>query len=200
MARRSRPLFRHFTILPTIFIIWFNVLFVHGQNDVYFSKIGIEKGLSQLSVMTIYQDELGRMWFGTREGLNIYDGNRITILQPTGRPENVLSGNLIKEIQGDAQGSVFIHTQNGIDRYDLRTEAVTPLITIQVNAMSYGNSSLWYAKDNRIFQVSHGQSSFFSEVDSNAQITAILPASGNRLYVGTITSGIFVIEIGRAHV
>ena len=194
MARRSRPLFRHFTILPTIFIIWFNVLFVHGQNDVYFSKIGIEEGLSQLSVMTIYQDELGRMWFGTREGLNIYDGNRITILQPTGRPENVLSGNLIKEIQGDAQGSVFIHTQNGIDRYDLRTEAVTPLITIQVNAMSYGNSSLWYAKDNRIFQVSHGQSSFFSEVDSNAQITAILPASGNRLYVGTITSGIFVID------
>jgi len=134
------------------------------------------------------------MWFGTREGLNIYDGNRITILQPTGESENALSGNLIKEIQGNAQGLVFIHTQNGIDQYDLKTGTITHIVTIQVNAMSYGNNRLWYAKDNRIFHVSNGQSIFFSEIDSNAQITAILPVSGNRLYVGTITSGIFVID------
>ena len=92
--------------------------------------------------MTIYQDELGSMWFGTREGLNIYDGNRITILQPTGKPENSLSGNLIKEIYGDARGSVFIHTQNGIDQYNLKTGTITPVVTIQVNTMSYGHSRL----------------------------------------------------------
>ena len=45
------------------------VLASHSRSsDVYFSKIGIEQGLSQLSVMNIYQDELGTMWFGTREG------------------------------------------------------------------------------------------------------------------------------------
>lgn len=193
-ATRSLLLFRNFKIVLAIFLIWLQAPFAHGQDEVYFSKIGIEEGLSQLSVMTIYQDELGRMWFGTREGLNIYDGNRITILQPTGRQENALSGNLIKEIQGDAQGLVFIHTQNGIDQYDLKTGTITSLVTIQVNAMSYGNGRLWYAKDNRIFHVSNGQSTLFCEVDSSAQITAILPASGNRLYVGTITSGIFVID------
>ena len=31
---------------------------LHGADEILFSKIGIEKGLSQLSVMTIYQDEL----------------------------------------------------------------------------------------------------------------------------------------------
>lgn len=191
---RRRYLFRHSKIISATLLIWLHVLFVHGRDDVYFSKIGIEEGLSQLSVMTIYQDELGSMWFGTREGLNIYDGNRITILQPTGESENALSGNLIKEIQGNAQGLVFIHTQNGIDQYDLKTGTITHIVTIQVNAMSYGNNRLWYAKDNRIFHVSNGQSIFFSEIDSDAQISAILPVSGNRLYVGTITSGIFVID------
>ena len=86
-ATRSLLLFRNFKIVLAIFLIWLQAPFAHGQDEVYFSKIGIEEGLSQLSVMTIYQDELGRMWFGTREGLNIYDGNRITILQPTGCQE-----------------------------------------------------------------------------------------------------------------
>ena len=36
---------------------------INSSNDIYFSKIGIEQGLSQLSVNTIYQDELGAMWF-----------------------------------------------------------------------------------------------------------------------------------------
>ena len=34
-----------------------------AADDIYFSKIGIEQGLSQLSVMTIYQDELGIFWY-----------------------------------------------------------------------------------------------------------------------------------------
>ena len=46
-----------------------------AANDIYFSRIGVEQGLSQLSVMSIYQDEIGTMWFGTREGINRYNGN-----------------------------------------------------------------------------------------------------------------------------
>lgn len=46
----------------------------YGQ---YFKKIGINDGLSNLSVMSICQDTLGRMWFGTMDGINIYDGAKI---------------------------------------------------------------------------------------------------------------------------
>ena len=38
----------------------------------------MKDGLSSLSVVSIYQDPLGRMWFGTTEGLNIYNGNKIS--------------------------------------------------------------------------------------------------------------------------
>ena len=48
--------------------------FCSGIYPIYFKHIGMQEGLSQLSVMAIYQDNLGRMWFGTEEGINIYDG------------------------------------------------------------------------------------------------------------------------------
>lgn len=48
--------------------------FCSGTYPIYFKHIGMQEGLSQLSVMAIYQDNLGRMWFGTEEGISIYDG------------------------------------------------------------------------------------------------------------------------------
>ena len=44
------------------------------RGNVYFKHLGKTDGLSQISVISICQDELGRMWFGTLEGLSFYDG------------------------------------------------------------------------------------------------------------------------------
>ena len=44
--------------------------FCSGTYPIYFKHIGMQEGLSQLSVMAIYQDNLGRMWFGTEEGIS----------------------------------------------------------------------------------------------------------------------------------
>ena len=42
--------------------------------DIQFGRISIESGLSQSSVLCIYQDSKDFLWFGTYEGLNRYDG------------------------------------------------------------------------------------------------------------------------------
>ena len=70
---------------------------IFPANDIYFSKIGIEQGLSQLSVMTIYQDELGTLWFGTREGVNRYNGHSMEVFRPEPNDSNSLNGSLIKK-------------------------------------------------------------------------------------------------------
>ena len=36
------------------------------------------QGLSQGSVIDIFQDNIGYLWFGTREGLNKFDGTSFT--------------------------------------------------------------------------------------------------------------------------
>ena len=48
---------------------------------IQFRHLSIKDGLSQLSVLSIYQDKLGRMWFGTEEGINVFDGNNLTAIK-----------------------------------------------------------------------------------------------------------------------
>src|SRR5690554_2054033 len=187
-------IFRNLKWVLVLSIYWTGTHFMLLGNNIFFSKIDIENGLSQSSVMTIFQDEFGSMWFGTREGLNLYNGTTIEIIQPNGPVNKSLSGHLIKNVDGDLQGSVFIHTQNGIDIYDLRTASISNLVKIQVNTMRYGNERLWYAKDNRVYQFDGADISLFTEIDNEAQITVILPISDGRIIIGTLSSGVYKID------
>jgi ligand-binding sensor domain-containing protein len=46
-----------------------------GQDQqIAFGRFTVENGLSQNSVISIAQDQLGAMWFATQDGLNRYDG------------------------------------------------------------------------------------------------------------------------------
>ena len=47
----------------------------------YFRNLNISDGLSQPSVMAIAQDGLGRMWFGTLEGINVYNGEELRYIK-----------------------------------------------------------------------------------------------------------------------
>ena len=49
-----------------------------------FQHLGKENGLSQSSVFAIAQDSLGYLWFGTRGGLNKYDGYRMKVYDQVG--------------------------------------------------------------------------------------------------------------------
>jgi len=44
----------------------------------YFQKYTTSDGLVQGTVKTIYQDSRGRMWFGTAEGVSVYDGTEFS--------------------------------------------------------------------------------------------------------------------------
>ena len=47
----------------------------------FFSHLGVEDGLSQVSVLDIFQDSDGYIWFGTRNGANRYDGYEFVVYQ-----------------------------------------------------------------------------------------------------------------------
>lgn len=71
------------------------------SNAQYFQNLSVGNGLSQPSVMAIGQDTLGRMWFGTREGLNVYDGGKIKYYKgevDNGKDGKLWIGNSISSI------------------------------------------------------------------------------------------------------
>lgn len=172
---------------------------MYALHEIYFSKIGVEEGLAQLTVMTIFEDELGNMWFGTREGVSVYNGTSMRNIQPKQSYENVLSGNVIRNIQGDLNGSVYIHTQNGVDKYDLRSEKISNLVKMQVNAINCWSDDLWFAKNNKIFNYHKDKEHPFAEIDNHASITVIKHVSDNRIMVGTLSSGLYEVDsLGRS--
>lgn len=47
--------------------------------DIYFSHIGMEDGLSHSTIFAINQDKEGNLWFATYDGVNKYDGYNFTV-------------------------------------------------------------------------------------------------------------------------
>lgn len=167
----------------------------YAANDIYFSKIGIEQGLSQISVMSIYQDELGIMWFGTREGINRYNGNSMEVIQHIGNEENTLNDVQVQNICGNKNGLVYIQTQNGLNQFDLRTCKMNR-INSKVDAISYGIRNLWVAEGNKLYAFDNGKKTLYCELPKkNEIISAILQTNNQRIILGTtFSSGVYIID------
>ena len=61
-----------------LFLLFLSVAGVRTQGqNITFSHLTTDDGLSQFSVNSLYIDERGIIWIGTREGLNRYNGNDI---------------------------------------------------------------------------------------------------------------------------
>ncbi|MCP4542859.1 MAG: hypothetical protein GY832_37540 [Chloroflexi bacterium] len=83
------------------------------DQPITFERISLEQGLSQSSVHSILQDSQGFMWFGTRDGLNKYDGYTFTHYRHVPGDPNSLSHNDVRAIIEDQQGTLWIGTDGG---------------------------------------------------------------------------------------
>ena len=107
--------------LMILFLLCCSIPYIYAQN---FKTLGMKDGLSQPSVLAIYQDTLGRMWFGTREGVNVYDGKQMMqfkreIAEEQQVMDRYLSGNEVNRIVGDRNGDVFMRVERALVKYFL---------------------------------------------------------------------------------
>lgn len=80
-------------------------------------QITNREGLSNSAILSIGQDKDGIMWFGSCDGLNIYNGVDIRLYNPADA-NKALSGNLIEHIIKSDNGTLWIHTNYGLDKLD----------------------------------------------------------------------------------
>lgn len=98
------------------------VQIIAQNNEIRFTHITSEDGLSLNGVTQIYQDSQGFMWFGTYNGLNRYDGYNFKIFLPNPSDPNSISNHSIYSIIEDKYGYIWIATLDGLNRYDRKTE------------------------------------------------------------------------------
>ncbi|HEY9262531.1 ligand-binding sensor domain-containing protein, partial [Chitinophaga sp.] len=83
--------------------------------------LGIEQGLSNNAVTSIYQDHNGLMWFGTYDGLNRYDGYNFTTYRNEFNDAGSLANNRIACITEDHNNRLWIGTRRGVSIYNNRS-------------------------------------------------------------------------------
>jgi signal transduction histidine kinase/ligand-binding sensor domain-containing protein len=98
---------------------------VSAQNIIpRFENIGVNDGLSQSSVYSIYQDKKGFMWFGTADGLNRYDGQNIKIYKVNDK--KIANSNFIHgRICEDSAGNIWFCNETGLFCYNPLTDKLT---------------------------------------------------------------------------
>lgn len=91
--------------------------------------IGIQNGLANNAVTSVYKDKRGLMWFGTYDGISRYDGYNFLSFRNEPNDVNSLVNNRIVSICG-THNEVWIGTKRGISVYDyLRNKFITKSYT-----------------------------------------------------------------------
>ena len=89
----------------------------YDRSGYSFIHITGEDGLSQSNVKAILKDSYGFMWFGTKNGLNRYDGTSLVLFDcddPVARRGN----HNISALYEDSCRQIWVGTDRGVYRYD----------------------------------------------------------------------------------
>lgn len=135
--------------LNTLILLLFltsNVL----SKEYRFDYIGVEHGLSDPTIRSIYQDETNRMWFATHDGLNCFDGNNLREFRQQTDDNTTINTHRIIDITGDKNGHIYLRSSFGVIEFDLRTEKMRMIIEKNVNTIYNSNGFLWVGSQNTI--------------------------------------------------
>jgi len=143
-----------------------------------FSKLAIQDGLSDNGVNAIFKDRQGYSWFGTRSGLNRYDGYGVKVF----RHDDADPASL----KDDSTGT------GGINIYDPQTDGFIPHVDDYLRTqhlLQYGLVSILHDRghyyfiygDSGIYRIDPGKVAIPVGGDMHAS-----PAMSSRIYGATL--------------
>ncbi|HVK47653.1 MAG TPA: two-component regulator propeller domain-containing protein, partial [Pseudobacter sp.] len=88
----------------------------------YFRNYQAGNGISSNTITSILQDGKGFMWFGTRNGLNRFDGNSFRIFKHDPKDSTSIGSNSVLSLYEDSSEKLWVGTYKGIYRYDPKSD------------------------------------------------------------------------------
>ncbi len=161
-------------------------------------RLSNENGLSNSSVNCFCEDSRHRLWIGTWDGLNVYDGRKFQIYRHKRNFSGSLGNNIIRQIIEQDSLTMWIVTNDCVSRRDERTGQFSNFYPGRDNnaksgPVSYilgktsGNEILVCAKQHGFFLYRQGvkESKFIPVVGGNPRILSMLIDDTDRIFMLT---------------
>lgn len=175
------------------------------RSDFYFTHVNGENGLSESNVKAILQDSYGFMWFGTKNGLNRYDGT--SILQFDCDDLTTGTGNHnISALYEDKEKNLWIGTDRGVYLYNPTIDVFTHFKLSSPEGISLDNwvaeilsdslGNIWILIPNQgLFRYKDQKVNYYSLTDKsypkNNNPECICTNEKGEVWVGTSGIGLF---------
>jgi len=145
---------RNTTILPTLLLL----IICHCRTNAqpyYFRHYQVENGLSNSTVFCSAQDKNGFLWFGTKEGLNRFDGYHFKLFTYTPNNKTTLGSDMIYCLFNDASGNLWAGGQNGLFIFSQQQEKLLRVID-SLNEINWiqtdDKGNLWFLSRNNVYR------------------------------------------------
>jgi ligand-binding sensor domain-containing protein/serine phosphatase RsbU (regulator of sigma subunit) len=180
-----------------------------AAQNLLFEHFSYEQGLSESNVTAILQDRYGFLWVGTSNGLNRYDGYKMTTFRNDPNDSSSLSSNVITALYEDESGALWVGTQDGLNRLDHTTGRFSAYKNTPDNTNSLSNNFiralaevprgvLWVATKRGLnrFDMERNEWKFYKadkkgrgKGPSDNDITAMLVEPSNRAHLWLAARG-----------
>jgi signal transduction histidine kinase/ligand-binding sensor domain-containing protein len=175
------------------------------SHELFFNRYTTDDGLSHASCNTILRDSKGFVWFGTDDGLNRYDGHQFKVYKRKPDDSTSLIGNTVNVLWEDSLSRLWIGTSEGLSVYDrhlekfrsyfLGTETFYPCIDL---APDPRRDRIWIAGGTlglMYFDGKKDQPFVLSNAATSALNVLQVELVGDQLFIGTLTQGLYVLDL-----
>lgn len=175
--------------------------FSETPEQIKFSYISINDGLSQSTVFSINQDKRGNMWFATYDGVNKYDGYAFTVYQHNESDPNSIANDISRVVKTDSQGRVWIGTRDGLSCYDEEKDRFKNFFyekkgkRLQVNGIAEISPEKLLISTTEGLTLFNVKESKFEDDSLNTAMRKLIASTlckqGDRIYIGTTQTGLY---------
>ena len=179
-----------------LIVIFFHVSNTLKSQSYYFRHYQVENGLSNNTVGCSLQDQQGFLWFGTKDGLNRFNGYTFKTFQNDRDDPTSIGSNFIISLYEDKYGVLWVGTDRGLFKYDAATESFSPVNTAPANEIRGiqmdNNHCLWFIVKDQLYKydLKKGHSDQYKKLSSYG-VTSICMASDGNLWIAT-SSGLII--------
>ena len=152
---RSKKIFKWYIFAFLYLLISQSFPFDSSAQSYFFRNYQVENGLSNNTVFCSLQDKKGFLWFGTKDGLNRFDGYHFKVFNLTENEDKLLNTNYTNCLMTDNKNVLWIGCRKGIYTYNYDKEKLKSFSDTleEINGLQMdGRNNLWIISKDVLYR------------------------------------------------